>query len=623
MKQPLPNLSPEEADHLLKRLDMDGLTAADKVLLRDLVKGYVSLKTDFNESRLTVKQLLALCGLAPPPKISPKDLAFLKEVNLDTLMQDESCTPDQLLALLTSSSCDHAEQQATHEETSNIKPSPSADAPNPPLANASSQESPEKKKRKGKGHGRNSHEKYPTAEEVFYKHALLNAGDSCPEGCGGKLYRMKDKIFIELAGNLPIKAIKHLTERLRCAKCLKLFCAHTKPGLRKCDPLLTAHLAIQKYGMGFPFYRQAALYRQLNIPLSDTSQYYHVKTNLHNPAKAIVAELQTLAANGFLFHYDDTHTKILDIMKRMKEEAAIQPLLLDQKSDGTDKDKEQQVLDTKKNRTGMFTTGILSLVEERRIVLFCAGTKHSGENMAALLENRTTQDAFITMSDAQSVNRLSLTTTPSSSQISSLCLAHARQKFEDLVRDFKDECTVALCLIRLVYQNDAFAKQSKMSADERLVYHQEHSKSPMTKLKMYLDYLITEKKVEPNSHMGRAVNYMRRHWEGFTRFLVVAGVPLDNNVLERFLKSFILMRKNSLFFKSEDGACVGGDILSLIVTCAENGVHVYDYFVAIQRYEADVLKQPRRWLPWCYQERLHELESLKSPSTAPPLSQVA
>ena len=429
---------------------------------------------------------------------------------------------------------------------------------------------------------------------------------------------MKDKVFIELTGNLPIKVIKHLTERLRCATCLKLFCAHTKPGLRKCDPVLTAHLAIQKYGMGFPFYRQAALYRQLNIPLSDTSQYYYVKTNLHNPAKSIVEELKTLAANGFLFHYDDTHTKILEVMKRIKEEAS-KKAPLDQNGECTD----EEILASKKKRTGMFTTGILSLVEDHRIVLFCAGTKHSGENMAALLENRTNQNSFITMSDAQSVNRLSLPATPSSSQISSLCLAHARQKFEDLVLAFKDECTVALCLIRLVYKNDAFAKQSKMSAEERLVYHQQHSKAAMTKLKMYLDHLITEKKVEPNSHMGRAVNYMRRHWEGFTRFLVVAGVPLDNNVLERFLKSFIVMRKNSLFFKTEDGARVGGDILSLIVTCAENGINIYDYFVAIQRYEGDVLKNPRRWLPWCYQQRIHELESLKSPSTAPPLSKVA
>jgi len=39
--------------------------------------------------------------------------------------------------------------------------------------------------------------------------------------------------------------------------------------------------------------------------------------------------------------------------------------------------------------------------------------------------------------------------------------------------------------------------------------------------------------------------------------------PLDNNEAERTLKQFILMRKNSLFFKTEHGATVG-DILAVM-----------------------------------------------------------
>jgi hypothetical protein len=41
---------------------------------------------------------------------------------------------------------------------------------------------------------------------------------------------------------------------------------------------------------------------------------------------------------------------------------------------------------------------------------------------------------------------------------------------------------------------------------------------------------------------------MRKHWEKLTRFLEVAGTPLDNNACERMLKKAILHRKNALFF---------------------------------------------------------------------------
>jgi len=58
--------------------------------------------------------------------------------------------------------------------------------------------------------------------------------------------------------------------------------------------------------------------------------------------------------------------------------------------------------------------------------------------------------------------------------------------------------------------------------------------------------LFLEKKVEPNSVLGKAINYMVTHWEKLTLFLKVAGVPLDNTICERALKMAILLRKNAL-----------------------------------------------------------------------------
>jgi len=42
-------------------------------------------------------------------------------------------------------------------------------------------------------------------------------------------------------------------------------------------------------------------------------------------------------------------------------------------------------------RTGTFTTGILSVVEDKKIAVFFTGRNHAGENMAELLGQRDSQ----------------------------------------------------------------------------------------------------------------------------------------------------------------------------------------------------------------------------------------
>jgi len=40
-----------------------------------------------------------------------------------------------------------------------------------------------------------------------------------------------------------------------------------------------------------------------------------------------------------------------------------------------------------------------------------------------------------------------------------------------------------------------------------------------------------EKRVEPNSGLGKAFSYMLNHWEPLTLFLRVPGAPIDNNAV--------------------------------------------------------------------------------------------
>jgi hypothetical protein len=155
-----------------------------------------------------------------------------------------------------------------------------------------------------------------------------------------------------------------------------------------------------------------------------------------------------------------------------------------------------------------------------------------------------------------------------------------------------------------VYRFDALTKEQKLSDLDRLAFHQAHSQPVMDDLQKWMREQIEQKKVEPNSGLGEAIQYMLKRWQTLTRFLSVSGAPLDNNIAERALKMAILHRKNSLSFKTLHGARIGDVHMSLIHTCELNRVNPFDYLMTLQQHAAAVPKAPESWLPWNYEQAI-------------------
>ena len=89
-----------------------------------------------------------------------------------------------------------------------------------------------------------------------------------------------------------------------------------------------------------------------------------------------------------------------------------------------------------------------------------------------------------------------------------------------------------------------------------------------------------------------------------TRYLTVAGAPLDNNCIEQGLKKAILFRKNCLFHKAESSARVSSCLMSVINTALEAGANPIEYLVALIENKELVLKEPELWMPWNYTAQL-------------------
>jgi hypothetical protein len=182
------------------------------------------------------------------------------------------------------------------------------------------------------------------------------------------------------------------------------------------------------------------------------------------------------------------------------------------------------------------------------------------------------------------------------------CLAHARRRFVEVTPNFPEPCRYVLEALGEVYGNDARAQP--MTPEERLRFHKLHSAPVMEELRAWLNTQFAARNVEPNSGLGVAMRYLLKHWERLTLFLRQPGAPLDNNICERALKKAILHRKNSLFYKTENGARVGDLFMSLIHTCELCGANPFDYLTQLRRHTAELARTPSQWMPWNYRATL-------------------
>ena len=194
------------------------------------------------------------------------------------------------------------------------------------------------------------------------------------------------------------------------------------------------------------------------------------------------------------------------------------------------------------------------------------------------------------------------------------CLSHARRRFVEVRDNFEDECLHILQQLGCVNDNDDMAQRLQMSDQQRLWLHQAHSGPIMEQLKKWMQQPLEQRKIEPNGGLGQAMRHLLKRWDKFTVFVRVPAAPIENGICERALKKMILVRKNSLFYKTENGAPIGDMSLSWIHTAELNGVNAFDYLTELMRHPEQVNEDPGKCMPWNYHETLEQLRLSEQPT---------
>lgn len=441
------------------------------------------------------------------------------------------------------------------------------------------------KRKKSKPHGRKS--KVQAAqinpEVIHHKHADLQKGDNCPECPTGKLYKFEPATFLRITGHSPFKPEQHVMERLRCNACGAYFTAPVSDEViadgalhQKYGYSARALMSISKYYAGSPFYRQGSMQDLLGVSISASSIFDQIE-QAANAVYPVQRYLTELAATAEHYYLDDTKNRILNQTAVMKKSR-----------DGKTRE-----------RTGVYTSGLIATVAQHNIILFQTNIGHAGEFIDEILQKRPADLAEpILMSDALSANK------PSKVMVkTSLCNSHARRQFYDVHSHFPEEVAWVIEEYGKIWHHENTVQAQSLPADKRLAYHQQHSLPVMYGIANWGQAHLDKGTVEANSGLGKAINYYLKHFAGLSAFCCIEGAQLDNNTMENQLKLIIRDRKNAMFKKTQAGADIGDVLTSLIATCADAGVNALEYLTELQRHSDKLRLNPELYLPWNYKSQ--------------------
>jgi transposase len=159
-------------------------------------------------------------------------------------------------------------------------------------------------------------------------------------------------------------------------------------------------------------------------------------------------------------------------------------------------------------------------------------------------------------------------------RIAAGCLAHARRKFDELIKhNASVVAPEALRRIAEIYRMER--ELVVMSAEQRLATRKQAIEPLWKGLHAWLE--AQRGKVPDGSATAKALDYSLKHWTALTRNLLDGDVPVDNNHLENQIRPWAMGRRAWLFTGSELAGQRAAVVMSLVQSAKLNGHDPHAY----------------------------------------------
>ncbi len=310
-------------------------------------------------------------------------------------------------------------------------------------------------------------------------------------------------------------------------------------------PGLLSYVMVAKFEDHLPLYRQSKIWKRHGVDLGRNTM-----SNWIIRCADLLSPLVTILKQDILTHdYAQADETTIQVLKEPGRKATTKSYIWAYKTHG--KDKVSIVYEYHPTRAGKVPTKFL-------------------EGFAGYLQT----DAY------QGYNGLTALETI----ISVLCWAHARRKFNDIIKMTKGTCGKAQEAIKMIAELYAVEKEARLKRlppDKIKELRHKKSKPILAKIKLWLDEHVH--RAPPKGPLGGAIRYVLNHWEGLNRYQDDGRLSIDNNFCENKMRPFALGRKNWLFNDTVHGAKAAAIIYSLIETCKANNVNTFKYLNHVLR----------------------------------------
>lgn len=386
------------------------------------------------------------------------------------------------------------------------------------------------------------------------EHDLPEDEKVCP-CCSAALHRMGETVTEQLHVEINATVVQNVRFKYACRAC-------ERTGIRTpvvmapmppqplpgsvATPSTLALVLASKYVDGLPLYRLSAALKRAQVDLSRGTLGHWVVRSSERHLERVYDVLKERLRRQPLVHGDETRVQVL---KEEGRSAQSQSFMWGYRS-AADSPQPIVLLDYQPGRGQVHPQAFL------------------GDYRGLLMSDG--YDAWRTLEGATHLG----------------CMAHARRKFTDALKARKKSGgppRQALEFFAALYDVERLARQAPPDGMSRAEYilqlRQQHSVPVLTAFRTWLDEMAP--KILPTSLTGEAIAYTRNQWDYLVRYASDPRAPIDNNVIERDIKNFVIGRKAWLFSDTPQGARASAVIYSLALTCRACGVDPYDWLVHV------------------------------------------
>lgn len=339
-----------------------------------------------------------------------------------------------------------------------------------------------------------------------------------------------------------------------------------------CTASLSADIINAKYNLDVPLYRYAKYLNSQGIPLSDMDLTNYVKRTdeILNPLYELIKE-KLINQTANVIHSDETPIEVLDYLR-------------------------------KENRKNGYIFAYVSSFYNNPIYLYDFNKTRETDKTQSMLDG---YKGYVVADGYTGYNELS-----NKGIKIQRCFAHIRRKFYDIVKVLPDEqkkISVANEMVKRIDKLFAIEAQLKAESKTPLEIGKARKTEKYSKITEDIYSYLDSINAEEGTPLYAAVKYFKNIREESRTFLEDGHIPISNNICERAIKPFAIMRRNVLFAKTENGAALSGRIFTIVQTAKANGLIVDKYIEYVLENIKNVPLDDL--LPWS--ERLPKELSIK------------